>query len=106
MMFEMDEAGILHTEAPEQRKKSRKLGVAAAVVGSVAGYPGAMGLAATGQSFYSRFTQVKQIKAARSKNLILVSGGFVRNRIYAAPEQFDFVWEYIKSRCPKGKIYE
>jgi hypothetical protein len=30
MLFEMDEAGILHTEASEQRKKSRILGVAAA----------------------------------------------------------------------------
>lgn len=31
---------------------------------------------------------------------------FVQNRIYAAPEQFDFVWQYIVSHCPKGKIYE
>lgn len=30
----------------------------------------------------------------------------MKNRIYAAPEQFDFVWQYIASRCPKGNIYE
>jgi len=106
MLFEMDEAGVLHTEASEQRKKSKKLGAAAAIVGSVAGYPGAMGLVATGRSFYSRFAEVKAVKAARKQNLIRVSGGFVRNKIYAAPEQFDFVWEYIVSHCPKGKIHE
>ena len=106
MLFEMDEAGVLHTEASEQRKKSKKLCAAAAIVGSVAGYPGAMGLVATGRSFYSRFAEVKAVKAARKQNLIRVSGGFVRNKIYAAPEQFDFVWEYIVSHCPKGKIHE
>jgi hypothetical protein len=40
------------------------------------------------------------------QDLIRIKSVFVRNRIYAAPEPFAFVWEYIKSRCPKGKIYE
>ncbi|MFW5649605.1 MAG: hypothetical protein ACOCG5_11000 [Candidatus Alkaliphilus sp. MAG34] len=106
MQFEMDEAGILHTEAPGQRKKSRRLGVAAAVVGTATGYSGVMGLATVGQVFYSRFAQVRVVKAVKKQNLIRLSSRFVQNRIYASPEQFDFVWQYITFRCPKGKTYE
>jgi hypothetical protein len=41
MQFEMDEAGILHTEALGQQKKSRRLGVSAAIVCTATGYSGA-----------------------------------------------------------------
>ena len=78
MQLEMDEVGVLHTEAPGQRKKSRKIGVAAAVAGTAAGYSGAMGLAAAGQSFYSRFAQVRVVKAVRSQNLIRLRGGLCK----------------------------
>ena len=60
-------------------------------------------LVSTSQSFYSRLAEVKFVKAMRKQNLIRVNGGFVRNRIYVSPEQFDFVWAYIVFRCPKGK---
>ncbi len=106
MLFEMDDVGVLHAEPPGQRKKSRKLGVAAAVGGIATGYPGAMGLAATGQSSYSRFAQVRTVKVVRKQDLIRLSGGFVQNKIFAAPEHFDFVQQYIVSRCSKGRICE
>ncbi len=106
MQFEMDEAGILHTEALGQQKKSRRLGVSAAIVCTATGYSGAMGLVAAGQGFYSRFAQVRVVKAVKKQNLIRLSGGFAPNRIYASPEQFDFVWQCIIIRSPKGKMYE
>ncbi|WMJ76989.1 hypothetical protein RBQ61_15650 [Sedimentibacter sp. MB35-C1] len=65
-----------------------------------------MGLAATSQGFYSRFAQFRVVKAVRRQNLIRVNGGFVQNRIYAPPEQFDFIRQYIITLCPKGKMYE
>jgi hypothetical protein len=106
MQFEMDEAGILHTEALGQQKKSRRLGVSAAIVCTATGYSGAMRLVAEGQGFYSRFAQVRVVKAVKKQNLIRLSGGFAPNRIYASPEQFDFVWKCIIIRSPKGKMYE
>jgi len=106
MQFEMDEAGILHTEALGQQKKSRRLGVSAAIVCTATGYSGAMRLVAEGQGFYSRFAQVRVVKAVKKQNLIRLSGGFAPNRIYASPEQFDFVWQCIIIRSPKGKMYE
>lgn len=106
MQFEMDEAGILHTEALGQQKKSRRLGVSAAIVCTATGYSGAMRLVAEGQGFYSRFEQVRVVKAVKKQNLIRLSGGFAPNRIYASPEQFDFVWQCIIIRSPKGKMYE
>jgi hypothetical protein len=106
MQFEMDEAGILHTEALGQQKKSRRLGVSAAIVCTATGYSGAMRLVAEGQGFYSRFAQVRVVKAVKKQNLIWLSGGFAPNRIYASPEQFDFVWQCIIIRSPKGKMYE
>lgn len=42
-----------------------RMGMDGFVAGTAAGYPGAMGLAVAGQGFYSRFAQVRMVKAMR-----------------------------------------
>ncbi len=108
MMFEMDEKGVLYAQAPRQHQKARKLGMLTVLVGAVAKSSGisVAGFAAVNRSFYSRFSEVRKVKAVRKHNLIRVNGLFVKNQVYASPEQYDFVWEYITSRCRRGKIYE
>ncbi len=42
--------------------------------------------------------------AARRRGLIRVDNLLLRNQIFASPEQYDFVWEYIASRCENAVI--
>lgn len=57
---------------------------------------------------------VKESPAPRTEQTVLVTPASEKETPHAAtgsgsipaPEQFDFVWQYIASRCPKGNIYE
>lgn len=107
VMFEMDDEGIDHIQI--KTDKALALEKLTEIAGSASGKPGLIGqslLQSSGGSLYSRFVKVKTAKAVPSKNLIILHGMFVRNQVYVDPEDFDFVWEYIKERCIQAKIYE
>lgn len=108
MVFGMDEKGVLHVQVPRQHQKARMLGLLTVLTGAAARNPGisVAGLAATNRSLYSRFSEVRKVKAVRKHNLIRVNGLFVKNQVYVPPEQFDCVWEYITLQCGKGKTYD
>ncbi len=105
-LFEMDEKGVLHHQTPRQNKKARSLGVATMIVGRATGMGTLtdVGRNASGSEFYSRFSEVKKIKAVQKHDLIRVRSPFVRNQIYASPEQYGFVLAYITERCKRAKI--
>ena len=106
VLFEMDENEISHTQAPEQFKKAQKLGKITAAVGAGRGSfttAGAGMLAASKQSSISEFSKVRKVKPRRWLNVIKVNQPFEHNQVYVPKEDFDFVYEYIKSRCPKVK---
>ncbi len=107
-LFEMDETGVLNQSAPRQNKKARRLKSATVIAGYALGNSAIRdaGRNAGSSEFYSRFSEVKKVKAAQKHNLIRVHSPFVRNQIYASPEQYGFVWEYITSRCQRANIYE
>lgn len=50
------------------------------------------------------YTKVKKIKAARRKNLIWVNMWMQRGAIFVPAEHYNFVYNYITSRCPNAKI--
>lgn len=106
VIFEMDEKGILHTQQPKQFKKAQALGVTASLAGTAAGNPSAAGtglLAATKNSQYSEFDKVKKVKCFPKLNLIKLDYPFSHNQIYAADDAFEFVAEYIRSKCKGAK---
>ena len=45
------------------------------------------------------FSRVRRLKAFPRRGLIKVNAPFSRNQVYAAPEDFAFVREYIESHC-------
>ena len=107
-LFEMDETGVLNQSAPRQNKKARSLKSATVIAGYALGNSALRdaGRNAGSSEFYSRFSEVKKVKSVRKHNLIRVHSPFVRNQIYASPEQYGFVWECITSRCGKANIIE
>ena len=91
---------------PRQVKKAEVIGFITVLVGAMAKNPTTMGaglLAASKSRSSSEFANVRRVKAYRKRNLIKVNQLFNKNQVYVADEDFDFVYNFIKSRCPKAK---
>lgn len=108
VVFEMDEEGIEHIQQQKQFEKAQVMGIVAALVGVATKNHGATSaglVSASHSSIYSRFTVVKKIKGDRHRNVIKVNSLFAKNQIYVMEEDYEFVWHYITSRCPKAKVF-
>lgn len=106
ILFTMDEHGVNHEQIPEQAKKAQKIGAVTAVAGALAGKPGMMGLgisSAARTSMYSDFSSVRSVKRGRWGNVIKIREILSNNQVYARDEDFEFVYNYIKSHCPRVK---
>ena len=106
VLFEMDEKEVVHIQMPRQVKKAEVIGFITVLVGAMAKNPTTMGtglLAASKSRSSSEFANVRRVKAYRKRNLIKVNQLFNKNQVYVADEDFDFVYNFIKSRCPKAK---
>ena len=78
----------------------------AALVGMASGRPTAAGaglLAASKNSSTSEFKLVKRVKAHRRLHVIKVNQLLNKNQVYVPDGDFDFVYDYIKSRCVNAR---
>jgi hypothetical protein len=106
VLFEMDEKQVTHIQMPRQVKKAEVIGLITVLVGMAAKSHTAMGagmLAAAKTKSTSEFVNVRRVKGRRRLNLIKVNQLFNKNQVYVADEDFDFVYDYIKSRCINAK---
>ena len=103
--FEMDEHGVNHCQTASQAKKAKKLGRAAMLGGAAAGSFGAVsaGMSASRTEMYTDFAKVKKVKAYPKRCVIKLAETLEHNQVYALPEDFDFVRDYIVSHCPNLK---
>ena len=106
VLFEMDEKKVVHIQMPRQVKKAEVVGLITALVGVMAKNPTTIGagmLAASKSTSTSEFANVRYVKARRKMNLIKVNQLLNKNQVYVADEDFDFVYNFIKTHCPKAK---
>lgn len=106
VLFEMDEKGIVHMLEPRQLKKAQKLGAITAMAGAARGSfstAGAGMLAASKNASVSEFAKVRKVKPRRWLRVIKVNQLLERNQVYVRKEDFDFVYDFIKSHCPNAK---
>lgn len=106
VLFEMDEKEVVHIQMPRQVKKAEVVGLITALVGVMAKSPTTIGagmLAASKTKSSSVFANVRHVKARRWLNLIKVNQLLNKNQVYVADEDFDFVYDFIKSRCVNAK---
>lgn len=106
VLFEMNETGIRHIQMEKQYKKAQALGWLTAMAGAAAGKPGVMGtglLAATKNEQATEFSKVKRLRTFRAFHTIKLDSPLNHNQIYAEPEDYDFVLNYISKRIPKKK---
>ena len=106
MDFRMDAAGVAHAQTPKQYRKSRDLGVAAGFLGAVSGSIGATRagrLLGVRYRMSMNFADVESGRAARRWSTIYLNEFSVyRHQVYTAPQDFDFVLGFIRSRVPAG----
>ena len=106
VLFEMDEKEVTHIQMPRQVKKAEVIGLITALVGAMAKNPTTIGtgmLAASKTKSTSVFANVRRVKARRRLNLIKVNQLLDKNQVYVPDEDFDFVYDFIKSRCINAK---
>ena len=104
VLFEMNEAGIRHIQMKKEYKKAQALGWLTSMMGIAAGKPGMVGtglLAATKNEQTTEFRIVKRMRAFRAFHTIKLDGLLNHNQIYAQPEDYEFVLDYISRRIPK-----
>lgn len=105
-MFTMDDDGVTHSQHPRHTQKAQKLGMITALVGLLARRPSTVGaglLSASRTEMSSEFIKVRRVKAVRRQNLIKVNERFGKNRVFVSDSDFDFVYDFIRSRCPIAK---
>lgn len=105
VIFEMDERGINHRQIPAQAKKAQKIATFTTVAGVAGGSLSTVGAgaAASRTEMYSEFSKVRKAKVYRRRNLIKLTERLEHNQIYVADADFDFVSNYILSRCTNLK---
>lgn len=99
--FEMDEKGITHKQTASQAKKAKKIGRVTMMASAASGRIGNVGAGMNAQrtDMYSDFSKVRKVKAYPRRSLIKVNERLEHNQVYAAKEDFEFVKNYIASRC-------
>ncbi|MBQ3841322.1 MAG: zinc ribbon domain-containing protein [Ruminiclostridium sp.] len=103
VLFEMDEAGVTHTQMQKQFEKAQALGWLTAMAGILTGNVTAVGIgigSAVHNTLNSEFDKVKNIKVRRGRHTIYVNELLNKNQVYAEPADFDFVLDYITARLP------
>lgn len=100
VLFEMDEEGVVHIQQDKQFKKAQGIALITMLVGKVG--QGLMVSAKNTQS--SKFQVVRTVKGIRRRNTIKLNQFLAHNQIYVEKEDYDFVFNYISSRCKKAKI--
>ncbi|MDD7317711.1 MAG: hypothetical protein SOZ80_06705 [Prevotella sp.] len=110
VMFEMDDRGLMHIQMPSQFRKAQAAAFITVIAGLATERPGTVGtgvLAGSKSSMYSSWKSVRSIEIFRSRGVIKVNETFNKNQVYALPEDFEWVMQYVKSHVPsKCKISE
>jgi len=104
-LFTMDENGVVHEQGPRAEKVSERIGCLVMLAGLLSKKPGVAGsgmLAASRSTMSTDFSKVKKVKAIRWMNTIKVNEPFGKNRVYVDNDDFDFVYNFIRSRCQKA----
>lgn len=105
VLFEMDDSGIDHIQIKTEKAKALELltmflgSAAKSRTTTAAGL-----LSATGGSLYSRFSRVRKIRSYPKKGLITLDGILFRNQVYVDEENFEYVYDYIRRRCPDADV--
>ena len=104
VLFEMNDEEVRHIQQPKQFKKAQAVAwlslFTSAATGDLGGAGRSMAIMNKDASIV-RFAAVKGVKVLRNHNTIKLNEALEHSQVYAKPEDFDFVLDYIMSRVPE-----
>jgi hypothetical protein len=105
-MFEMDEMGITHRTFPKHVKQTEVIGLLNVLAGVATKSPTqvGIGLNSARESLTSNFYHVRSIRGSRRMRVIKVNEPLAKNQVYVEPQDYDFVFSYIRDHCPNAKV--
>ena len=106
VLFEMTEDSVTHIQMPRQFEKGQAIGWLTSFVGALSGKPYMIGLGmnvAAKSSSTTEFSKVRTVKVRRRRNTIYVNQLLEKNQVYAEDADFDYLAQFIVSRCSKAK---
>lgn len=104
VLFEMDEKGITHTQAPKQFEKAQ---IAALISGLTANNLSTLGnamLVSNRASMSSEWKRVRSVQCIPHRGVIKVNELLGKNQVYVSEEDYAFVRDYIISHCVNAEI--
>ncbi len=107
VMFTMDEESVTFTQMPKEMKKAQVIGLLNVLAGLAGGKPSQAGLGmatAARESMTSTFKAVRSIKGSRALRVIKVNEPLAKNQVYVEPEDYDFVFGFIRDHCPNADV--
>ncbi|MBQ9069003.1 MAG: hypothetical protein IJ131_08090 [Eggerthellaceae bacterium] len=107
VVFTMDERGIIHKQLPRQFEKTQVLNGLNVLAGLAAGNLSQMGMGilnATHDTTVSDFASVRSVKGSRALHVIKVNESLSKNQVYVDPEDYDFVFGFIRDHCPNATV--
>lgn len=103
MEFTMDQSGVVHQQGYKSKKVAERIGKLTAIAGALSRKPGLIGtglLATSRTSMSSDFADVRKVKRCKKMHTILLNERFSHNLVYVGDDDFDFVYDFIRTHCP------
>ena len=108
LVYEMNEEGLTFSQTTDQAQITRNIAAASAAVNAagnnIGGVIAGTGLAFRPNSYHADFAKVRSVRGNRSENLIWVNSFLQYLMVYVPDEAYDFVFDYISSRCVNARI--
>lgn len=105
--FTLSEKELVHRQTKKQFRQAQKLGCALAVVSIFARRPAGVGqsmMVAAHNKSTTTLKNVTEIRGKRRRGVIYVNQRFNHNEVYVAPEDYNFVFNFLCAHCPKAKV--
>jgi hypothetical protein len=103
----MDDTSVENRPLPTEMKKTEAIGVLNVLMGLAAGNPTQVGIGltvASNDSMTSDFANVRSIQGYPRRGVIKVNEPLAKNQVYVEKADYEFVYGFIRERCPNAKI--
>ena len=107
VLFTMDDAGVEFRPLPKEVKRAEAVGALNVLLGLATGSPSQVGIGlttASNDAMVSTFANVRSIQGYPRRGVIKVNEPLAKNQVYVEKSDYDFVYGFIRERCPHAKL--
>ena len=107
VIFEMGENGVRHIQMEKQVEKAQAVSLLTILAGAASNNLTTVGvgmMSGAKTESVSEWSRVKSVKCSRLMHTIKVNETLEKNQVYTAPEDYEFVRDFIVSHCTQAKI--